>query len=184
MIRSALLALAAVAGCSPSGGSEIDTRSARAFTAYPLYWVGERFERWDLAHVDVGRSQFVSLTYGTCDVGDPDGPLGLEGGSCSPPLQLQLQPLCRHLEAVARARVWRRRAIRGAPVGTIDSAPVLFASRVQIKVYRGEGTDPGLPLRALRALRSLNEVEPVLGPDDRIPGAPRAVLAGERPCPG
>jgi hypothetical protein len=51
---------------------------------------------------------------------------------------------------------WKRREVRGAPVGTIDDAPVLFTDRVQVEVYRGQGSDPGLPLRALRALRSVN----------------------------
>jgi hypothetical protein len=61
---------------------------------------------------------------------------------------------------------------------------VLFASRVQVKVYRGQGSDGGLPMRALRALRSANDVEPVLEADERIPAAPRAVLAGTAPCSG
>ena len=86
------------------------------------------------------------------------------------------------LEVVARAPIWRRRSIRGAPVGTIDSAPVMFTSRVQVKVYRGQGSDSGLALRALHALRSANDVAPVLGEDDAIPAAPRAVLAGEAAC--
>jgi hypothetical protein len=83
---------------------------------------------------------------------------------------------------VARAPLWRRRQIRGAPVGTIDNAPVMSTSRVQIKVYRGQGSDPGLALRALRALRSANDVLPVIDEDDPIPPAPRAVLAGTAPC--
>ena len=61
---------------------------------------------------------------------------------------------------------------------------MLFTNRVQVRVYRGQGTDPdpGLPLRALRALASANAVEPVVDADDPIPGAPRAVLAGAVPC--
>jgi hypothetical protein len=59
---------------------------------------------------------------------------------------------------------------------------VLFTSRVQVKVYRGQGSDPGLPMRALRALRSANAVEPVIDAGDPIPPAPRAVLAGTAPC--
>jgi hypothetical protein len=66
-----------------------------------------------------------------------------------PPLQIQVSPHCLNLDAVARARIWRERRVRNAPVGTIDSAPVLFASGAQVKVYRGEGSDPGLPMRAL-----------------------------------
>jgi len=49
---------------------------------------------------------------------------------------------------------------------------VLFTDRVQVKVYRGQHSDPGLPLRALRALRSVNSVGQAIGPHDSIP-APR-----------
>lgn len=72
--------------------------------------------------------------------------------------------------------------MRGAPVGTIDSAPVLFTDRVQVKVYRGQHADPGLPLRALRALRSVNSVGQAIGAHDSIPAPPTGVLAGTRPC--
>jgi hypothetical protein len=169
-------ATAAAVGCSGGGGGDPDLDAARNFTRHPLYWVGESFERWDLEHVDVGTSEFAAFIYGTCE---PPG--GIDGG-CPPPLQIQIQPLCAHLEAVARAPIWQRRQVRGAPVGTIDGAPVLFTNRVQVKVYRGEGSDPGLPLRALRALRSANDVAPVIDADDPIPAAPRAVLAGASPC--
>ncbi len=148
--------------------------AARRFDRYPLYWVGPRFEGWELEHVDV--REFVTLGYGTCEP-----PTGTDGG-CAPPLQIQIQPLCAHLEAVARAQIWKRRRVRGAPVGTIDSAPVLFTNRVQVKVYRGQGSDPGLPMRALRALRSANRVPPVVDADDAIPPAPRTVLSGQRSC--
>jgi hypothetical protein len=52
---------------------------------------------------------------------------------------------------VVDAPVWKRRRVRGAPVGTNpDGTPVLFTLRIQVKVYRGEGSDAGLPLRVLR----------------------------------
>jgi hypothetical protein len=50
-------------------------------------------------------------------------------------------------------------------------------------VYRGEGSDSGLPLRALHALRSVNHVPPVIGPTGAIPAPSRAVLGGTQPCP-
>jgi hypothetical protein len=164
-------------GCgSEVGNGDSDLDAARNFTRHPLYWVGESFEEWDLEHVDMGTSEFATFIYGTCE---PPG--GINGG-CPPPLQIQIQPLCAHLETVARAPIWKRRQVRGAPVGTIDGAPVLFTNRVQVKVYRGEGSDPGLPMRALRALRSANDVAPVIQADDAIPAPPRAVLAGRAPC--
>jgi hypothetical protein len=81
----AMALVTGVAGCRDSGG---DIEAAREFDAFPLYWVGERFET--------------------------------------------------HLSNVARAPILRRRRIRGAPVGTIDSAPVLFTRGAQVTVYRGE----------------------------------------------
>lgn len=49
-------------------------------------------------------------------------------------------------------------------------------------MYSGQGADPGAPLRALAALESANDVEPVIGPDDPIPPAPYGVLEGTAPC--
>jgi hypothetical protein len=177
----ALLATMSCRGSEPAVSTS-DVAAAERFVEHPVYWLGERFEQWELAHVDVTNPNFVQLVYGTCEVNDPDGILGPEGGSCSPPLQLQISPLCAHLPEVARAPIWKRRAVRGAPVGTIDSAPVLFTRGAQVKVYRGQGSDAGLPMRALRALRSLNKVEPVIDARGPIPPPPTGVLAGTRPC--
>jgi hypothetical protein len=163
-----LVAALAAAGCTVlADDSEGDPTAARQFDEFPLYWVGERFERWDLTYIELDSpADFVTFIYGTCTPSDGEQP------SCTAPLQIQLSPLCAHLDVVARAPIWKRRSIRGAPVGTIDSAPVLFARGAQVKVYRGEGSDPGLPLRALRALRSVNRVPPVIGPTRPIPARP------------
>jgi len=181
--RALFAAALTVAACSlpgcvrTVGEVDPDVAAARRFDGYPLYWVGEQFEEWDLEHIDIGRAEVSTFGYGTCEL-----EAGTDGG-CPPPLQIQIQPLCTHLGDVARAPIWKRRQVRGAPVGTIDSAPVLFTNRVQVKVYRGQGSDPGLAMRALRALRSANQVDPVIGPHDPIPPAPRAVLSGTAPCP-
>jgi hypothetical protein len=171
-LAGVLSAAAILSGCTAESPH---LSAAREFDRHPLYWLGERFEDWDLEHVEIGHGEFVTLVYGTCE------PEGTDGG-CAPPLQLQIQPLCTHLSVVARSPLWRTRRVRGAPVGTIDGAPVLFTDRVQVKVYRGEGSDPGLPMRALRALRSVNDVEPVLDERDPIPAAARAVLEGTKAC--
>ena len=73
-------------------------------------------------------------------------------------------------------------SIRGAPVGTQDGARVLLTQRTQIKVYRGEGTDPGIALRALEVVRSLNSVSPVISATDPIPPPPPGVLDDKRQC--
>jgi hypothetical protein len=157
---------------SACGGGAVDTEAARTFKGYPLYWVGTHFEHWDLEYVDVGHGEFSSFIYGTCEVSGSDG-------GCPPPLEIQVQPLCTHLDVVARAPDWQRRRIRAAPVGrNLDGAPVLFTRRVQVKVYRGQGSDPGLPIRAMQALQSANDVEPALSNGELIPAAPRALLSG------
>lgn len=178
--------VAAVVGLSAARqDSDAGIVAAKQFDDFPLYWVGERFERWDLKHVELpgpSRSGFATLIYGDCEVEDPDGFLGPEGGSCTPPLSIQVSPLCSHLDVVARAPIWKRRRIRGAPVGSSDSAPVLFTRGAQVKVYRGQGSDPGLAMRALRALRSLNTVPPAIAAGGRIPAPHPLVLSGVRPC--
>ncbi len=171
-----LLVLLFAAGCSIGPGPNIE--AARKFERFPLHWPGETFEGRSITTIGglEGSSTAVGLIYGTCE---PDG--GLEP-SCALPLQIQISPLCTHLPFVAQAPIWRTRRIRGAPVGTIDGAPVLFTRRTQIKVYRGEGTDPRLPLRVLEALRSLNDAPPVIGRGSAIPAPRPGVLEGTRPC--
>ena len=177
-VVSAIVAFAA--GCSSGDGPDIE--SAASFERLPLYWLGESFEDWEVSSISgidgtgaLWRTPSVIVTYGTCT---PDG--GFEP-SCTTPLQLQIFPLCWHLEAVARP-AGRGHTVRGAPVGTQDGAPVLLTRKTQIKVYRGEGSDPGTPIRALRALRSLNTVPPVVSEADRIPPPPSGILEGKRPC--
>jgi hypothetical protein len=176
----ALLGLAAIASASGCAGGNAgsELRAARLFQHFPLHWLGERFEHLRLTAIQGldGPSGFVTLVYGSCR------PHGGDEPSCTPPLELQISPLCLHLRAVARAPIWRHRRIRGAPVGTIDAAPVLFSRRVQLKVYRGEGSDAGLPQRALKALRSLNRLPLVIGPSDSIPPPAPGVLERTRPC--
>lgn len=172
----AAAALVVMSGCSLDDRPDVD--AAASFDRFPLYWLGERFERWDVTSISglQDGSSAVVVIYGTCTA---DG--GLEP-SCTPPLQLQIFPLCWHLDAVAWPRPRGVRSIRGAPVGTQDSAPVLLTRETQIKVYRGEGSDAAAALRALRGLRSLNAVAPVISETDRIPPPPPGVLEGKRPC--
>jgi hypothetical protein len=105
-VVSAIVALAA--GCSSGGGPDIE--SAASFERFPLYWLGESFEGWDVSSISglEDSASAVVLVYGTCT---PDG--GLEP-SCTPPLQIQIFPLCFHIDAVA---LHPGRTIRGAPVG-------------------------------------------------------------------
>jgi hypothetical protein len=138
---AAILAVSALSGCGAHEGSrtEFDRQHSsftpetiRSYSASPLYWLGTRFERWDLSAI-LGPSRsdgMISFIYGTCTPSDGDQP------SCTPPIEVQVTPLCRHLASVARDPIWRQRRVRGAPVGTsLDGAPVLFSVRAQVKVY-------------------------------------------------
>lgn len=173
------LACSSAVACSGASDAPPDLRAGRAFDTFAVYWLGTRFEHWDLTALSMPATPggFVSLIYGDCT------PHGGDEPSCTPPLEIQISPLCAHLREVARDPAWRRRRVRGAPVGTIDASPVLFSRATQVKVYRGEGADAGAPLRALRALRSLNGVSPVVGASGRIPEPLHGVLSRSRPCP-
>jgi hypothetical protein len=176
----AVLATFNSAGCGrDSSGRKAAITRAQRFASFSLYWVGPRFEKWDLAGIEgLDRPrEFVSFIYGTCT------PRGGEQPSCTPPFEIQIFPLCWHLHVVASAPGWKRRRIRGAPLGrNPDGAPVLFTRRIQVKVYRGEGSDADLPLRVLHALRSINHVPPVINPEDAIPAPRPGVLEGVRRC--
>jgi len=181
MRHATLMALLAASVLSFASGcsfrDEPDMNSAAEFERFPVYWLGDEFEGRELTGVTAQDwSTAAVLTYGTCEPGGGSEP------SCTPPLQVQIFPLCYHLDAVALPSKERRRTIRGAPVGKQDGAPVLLTRRTQIKVYRGEGSDSGMPLRALNVLRSLNTVSPVISATDPIPPPPPGVLDGERPC--
>ena len=173
-----ILLILVATGCA-ANRSDVDLDKARQFDRFPLYWVGERFEKWDLTTIDGldYPSYFVTFVYGNCEPRDGEQP------SCSPPLQIQLSPLCQHLDVVSESPIWKRRRVRGAPLGqNPDGAPVLLSRAAQVKVYRGKGSDPGVPLRALRALRSINDVRPLISPTGRIPAPMSGVLDGRQKC--
>jgi hypothetical protein len=111
--------------------------AARAFDKFPLYWVGRRFEGWNLVHIDLVNNSFVLLVYGTCTTSSSEG-------GCSPPLQLQIRRLCDHLVLPGSDRV------RGAPIGEEDNAPVLLTQRV----CRSRSTGDKAPTRAHRCAPS------------------------------
>lgn len=169
-----LLVVPVLTGClHPAAPPDIG--AAREFDRYPLYWAGEEFEGVPLVHVDARPdSDIVTFVYGDCDP-PPEG-------GCSPPLQIQIMALCPHLEIVTLPQAGTRQTIRGAPVGRADGAPVLLTRDVQVRAYWGEGADAGMARRALAALRSVNDVAPVVDDGEPFPPAPAAVLAGERPC--
>jgi hypothetical protein len=168
----ALLALAG--GCGGSDQPDVD--AAAEFDRFPIYWLTEEFEGHELVRLDgYADGGVYALDYRTCD------PPAFDGG-CASPLQLQIFPLCYQLAEVTRNPIWRRRTVRGAPVGHIDGAPVLFTRTMQVKVYRGQGSDRDMPMRALEILHSLNDAEPFIPALGSIPPPPDGVLEGDVPC--
>jgi hypothetical protein len=178
----------AAAGCGWSGrslrttfdasNSTFTPASIEHFSEFPLYWAGLRFEQWPLISI-IGPQppdRFITFIYGDCK------PTGGDEASCVPPIEIQIMPLCKHLDIVAANPIWRQRSVRGAPVGTIDSAPVLFSRGAQVKVYAAVESDRTRALRVLRALRSANHVPPLLTRTQPIPAPLRGVLDGSRAC--
>ncbi len=70
---AALLAFLALAGC---GGDGVELDRARAFTAYPLYWLGEEFEghRLTLLELPTDPNGVTVIVYGTCEPEGGDEP--------------------------------------------------------------------------------------------------------------
>lgn len=178
LVRAILIVIVstAVVGCASDGDADVD--SAKTFKGFPLYWAGETFEGLDVSVIDgtFDGTERVSIIYGSCE------PSGTFEPSCRPPISIQIARLCFHLDAVALPPPAQRREIRGAPVGRQDGAPVLLTRETQVKVYRGEGADPGAGRRALEALRSLNTVTPVISVTDPIPPPRPGVLEGGGEC--
>jgi hypothetical protein len=177
-MRALALVLVALA-VSACGGGEVDIDAAAEYEDSPIYWLTEEFEGHELTHIGGldDEATAILLVYGTCE------PVGSDEG-CPPPLQLQIFPLCYHLDVATQNTIWRTREVRGAPVGTLDSAPVLFTRTTQVKVYRGQGSTPGMEMRALELLHSLNDVEPFIAALGPIPPPPDGVLEGDVPCTG
>ena len=70
-----------------AGKSNMSVEEARAFSEFPLYWLGETYEGLELTTLLVFKDS-VSFLYGKCVV----RPAG-EGG-CPQPFQVYVQPLC------------------------------------------------------------------------------------------
>jgi hypothetical protein len=169
MLRGAGLALVAfaLAGCVAEPAPPPDLEAGRGFDRHALYWLGPEFEGLPLTYLELD-SEIPSVVYGDCDASEHP---------CTLPLDIQITPLCRHLEVVSVTA--EPQLVRGAPLGRSDGAPVLLTRTVQIKVY---AYDEALALRALQALRSLNDVEPVVPASEPFPPPAAGVLGGSRRC--
>ena len=68
-----------------AGNSNMSVEEARAFSEFPLYWLGEMYEGLELTTL-LGVKNVVTFMYGKCVIkGD---------GGCAQPFQVIIRPLC------------------------------------------------------------------------------------------
>jgi hypothetical protein len=157
-----VLSLSAL-GCGSEDDAVTDAeleRLARA-SGPPLYYAGRSFAGLQLTHAESGGGGRALFVYGSCEIGDPDGILGPEGGSCSPPIQIQVFPFDPQQWSLA-AGCYRRSPQRGVPTVRHDGL-VLFTARTVVKIYARGPVEDG---RVARALRSLDGS---IGPRESLP---------------
>jgi hypothetical protein len=149
-------------GCSSGDAPVADAELERLASSRPsLYYAGRSFAGLALTHAESGGGGRGLFVYGSCEIDDPDGILGPEGGSCSPPVQIQVFPFDPQQWSLA-ARCYRRSPLRGVPTVRHDGL-VLFTARTVVKIYARSAAEDG---RVAQALRSLNGS---VGPRESLP---------------
>jgi hypothetical protein len=114
-----------------------------------VLFAGSSYAELPLTHAQKAGDR-VLFVYGSCEVEDPDGFFGPEGGSCSPPVQIQV--FAWNAGHWARAvGCTRRPSVRGAPVVRHDGL-VVFTGRLAVKVYARSPREQRAVLGALRSL--------------------------------
>jgi hypothetical protein len=167
---AAAVALVALCGGCAFEARPPDVEGAKAFDKHPLYWLGERFEQWELTSItglDFD-SNHISFGYGSCE--PPRG----EGG-CTVPVSVQVSALC-HPKSGADSLTLGDARTRTNP----DGAPIVEAERVDVKIY---AHDPAVAQRAIEALRLLNRVPPSVAPDPPPNCMPPRIGSGPPPFP-
>jgi len=130
---------------------------------FRLYYLGRSFAGFPLTHAEGSSPGEASFIYGDCEIVDPDGVFGPEGGSCSPPMQVQIVPR-RYLADGCR----RVRSLRGVPTVRADGL-VLFTGPVIIKIWGRSEAEERRMAAALRSLDgSVAPSEPLPPPQDPI----------------
>jgi hypothetical protein len=115
------------------------------------------------------RPNYVSFIYGDCDPG---------GGSCAPPLEIQVSPACLYTPADIELPDSGRTEVRGVPgVFYEDGAKiVLVVGRSTVVVY-GSSRD-----QVLRAAEALAGVNIAIAPEDVLPAPAVADDPGPPTC--
>jgi len=95
----------AVAGCTQTvGEGDPDIEAARSFDGYPLYWVGEHFEQWDLEHADASHQAKATERLGRR--------LGLRIPALARPVPCAAAAPCSYPRAIRP--VWRQGRVQAA----------------------------------------------------------------------
>jgi hypothetical protein len=130
---------------------------------FRLYYLGRSFAGFPLTHAEGSWSGEATFIYGECEIVDPDGFLGPEGGSCSPPMHVQIIPRRYIAEGCRRVR-----SRRGVPT-VRDGGLILFTGPVLVKL---SGRSEAEERRMAAALRSLDgsvaPSEPLPPPQDPV----------------
>lgn len=161
-----VVALAA-SGCIVGGQADrpVSADQLEALAASPgspLYFAGRSFAGLPLTYAE-RQGNGALFVYGTCEVEDPDGFFGLEGGSCGVPMEIQIRPFRQADWRVGLVQFCHQRpSLRGVPMVRHDGL-VLFTSTVIVKVY---GRSPAEERRLAKTLRSLDGSVP---PDVDLP---------------
>lgn len=179
--RLACLALVSGLVLSGCGDEGIALRDLRKFDAYPLYYAGEEVAGNELEEI-LGaedwernpdqRSVGFTFIYGTCE---PSEPSGLDGGSCAPPIQIQVSSICvdHPGRAGGKGSTFALRGARAVPAG---GGVEVFTGRTTVDVYASG--DPRLLKAVIRSLREVGQAAPPRRLPPPVPGA----VEGKLPC--
>lgn len=149
--------------------------AARAFSQFPLYFVGEAFEGLQLVAVERHPAQ-VGFLYGTCSI--PMGGDGAQGG-CAPPLAVQVWPACVRDSSRYPFAPDERIRVRGVAAAFYEGHRRLELSTGEVTVVLF-GQERDQLIAAAAALRGVNA--PVPG----LVGLPRPApiaVRGRPSCP-
>jgi hypothetical protein len=182
VLAGSLFATIRISGASssePTGPTRYSLGDAKAFRAFPLYYLGESFEAQRLEAIfrvnalalpgETTRRNDVSFIYGKCE--------NIEGQPCLPPTQVQVWDACERYRDIYPFRPDQSMTLRGVPAAVFDEGRrlELYTQRVTIVIF---GRNAARTLLAANALRGVNDpVAPALD----LPAPTQAVLEG-RSC--
>jgi len=180
--------------------SDFTPETVRAFSDFPLYSVGLRFDGLLLTRItrtlrkpdllDVGeaapelpdnRTNYVNFIYGTCDS------RASEGG-CAPPLTIQVWPACDNSLADfyyntrdgGPSRDYKLDTVRGVPAARFAGGMLhVYAGRVTIVIF---GDSDELRTRAAQHLVAANSRAGAITSDDPLPAPIDGAMQGKLAC--